>query len=102
MYAKQERVGDSLTESHAILTPFGWLACGGRSGRSNRSVKIFRTNLKDVNVTSSLMQTIVDKDKHIAELENIVKDLAMKDELLYPSRSDLAARKLIEPHVKLN
>ena len=26
----------------------------------------------------------------------------MKDELLYPSRSDLAARKLKEPHVKLN
>ena len=69
MYANQERVGDSLTESHAILTPLSWLACGGRSGRSNRSVKIFRTNLKeDVSVTSSLKQTIVVKDMHIAEL----------------------------------
>ena len=26
MYAKQERVGDSLTEPHAILTSLGWLA----------------------------------------------------------------------------
>ena len=41
MYAKQKRVGDSLTEPHAILTPLGWLACGGRSGRSDRSAKIF-------------------------------------------------------------
>ena len=103
MYANQERVGDSLTEPHAILTALGWLACGGRSGRSDRSAKIFRTNLKeDVNVTSSLKQTIVDKDKHIAELESVIKDLAMKDKLPQPSRSDLAARKLVEPHVKLN
>ena len=103
MYAKQERVGDSLTEPHAILTPLGWLAYGGRSGRSDRFAKIFRTNLKeDVNVTSRLKQTIVDKDKHIAELESVIKDLAMKNELRQPSRSDLAARKLVEPHVKLN
>ena len=86
-----------------ILTPFGWLACGGRFGRSDRSVKIFRTNLKeDVSITSSLKQTIGDKDKHITELESEIKDLAMKDELPQPSCSDLAARKLVEPHVKLN
>ena len=103
MYAKQERVGDSLTEPHAILTPLGWLACGRRSGRSDSSAKIFRTNLKeDVSDKSSLKQTTVDKDKHIAELESVIKDLAMKDELPQPSRSDLAAKKLAEPHVKLN
>ena len=90
MYAKQERVGDSLTEPHAILTPLGWLACGGRSGRSDRSAKIFRTNLKeDVSVTSNLKQTIINKDKHIAELESVIKDLDMKAELFQPSRSDL-------------
>ena len=103
MYAKQEHVGNSLTELHVIVTPLVWLACGGRSGRSDRSAKIFRTNLKeDVSVTSSLKQTIVDKDKHIAEFESVIKDLAMKDKLHQPSRSDLAARKLVEPHVKLN
>ena len=53
MCAEQERVGDSLTKPHAILTPLGWLACGGRSDRSDRSAKIFRTNLKeDVSDTS--------------------------------------------------
>ena len=106
MYAKQERVRfflDSLTQPHAILSPLGWLACGGRSGRSNRSAKIFRTNLKeDVNVTSSLKQTIVEKYKHIAELESVIKDLVMKDELPQPSRSGLAARKLVVPYVRLN
>ena len=43
MYAKQERVGDSLTETHAILTSLGWLACGGSSSKSDKSAKIFRT-----------------------------------------------------------
>ena len=44
----------------------------------------------------------MDKDKHIAELESVIKDLAEKDELTQSSRSDLAARKFVEPHVKLN
>ena len=87
----QKSLGNTgLTEPHAILIPLGWLACGGRSGRSDRSAKIFRTNLKeDVSVTSNLKQTIINKDKHIAELESVIKDLDMKDELSQPSRSDL-------------
>ena len=102
MYAKQERVGDNLAEPHAILTPLGWLASDGRSDRSDRFAKIFRTNLKeDFSNTSSLKRTIVDKDKHIAELESLIKDLAMKNELLQPTPSDLRARKLVERHVKL-
>ena len=79
MYTKQERVDDSLTEPHAILTALGWLACDGRSSRSNRSAKIFRTNLKeDVSDTSTtLKQTIVYKDKHIPELESVIKNLRL-------------------------
>ena len=102
MYAKQERVGDNLAEPHAILTSLGWLASGGRSDRSDRSTKIFTTNLKeDFSNTSSLNRTIVDKDKHIAELKSLIKDLAMKDELPQPTPSDLRARKLVECYVKL-
>ena len=41
-------------------------------------------------------------NNYIAELESVIKDLAMKDKLPQPSPSDLRARKLVEPHVKLN
>ena len=55
MYAQQERVDDSLTESHAILTSLGWLACSGRSGRSDESAKTLSNNLEEgVGDTSSL------------------------------------------------
>ena len=59
MYAKQERVGDSLTESHEILTPLGWIACSGRSGRSDESAKTFGNNLeKGVGDTSNLKRLL--------------------------------------------
>ena len=52
--------------------------------------------------TNGLNQTIVDRSKHITELESVIKNLTMKNELPQPSLSDLAARKLVETHVKLN
>ena len=65
------------------------------------NLRVFITK-KGVCEKNSLKQTIVDRGKHFAELESVIKDLTIKDELPQPSRSDLAASKLAEPHFKLN
>ena len=42
MTVLEERVGVSRCEPHAVLTPLGWLACGGKSPLEKQNVKICR------------------------------------------------------------
>ena len=40
MWAKEERLGKNITDLHAILTPLGWLACGGQSSQEGSTAKV--------------------------------------------------------------
>ena len=42
MTVLEERVGASRSDPHAILTPLGWLGCGGRSPFEESPVKVDR------------------------------------------------------------
>ena len=102
MYAKQERMGKSQTDSHALLSPLGWLAVGGKTSLSEVPVKVLRANVEDKqSKTFSLQQAIDRKDAEIAELRSVVKDLSVEDEIPQWSRTDTIASQLVEPCIKV-
>ena len=98
MYAKQERMGKSQTDPHALLSPLGWLAVGGKTSLSEVPVKVLRANVEDKqSKTLSLQQAIDRKDAEIAELRSVVKELSVEDEILQWSRTDTIASQLVSP-----
>ena len=102
MYAKQERMGKSQTDPHALLSPLGWLAVGGKTSLSEVPIKVLRANVEDKqSKTLSLQQAIDRKDAEIAELRNVVKDLSVEDEIPQWSRTDTIASQLVEPCIKV-
>ena len=102
MYAKQERMGRSQTDPHALLSPLGWLAFGGKTSLSEVPVKVLRANVEDKqSKTLSLQQAIDRKDAEIAELRSVVKDLSVEDEIPQWSRTDTIASQLVEPSIKV-
>ena len=102
MYAKQERMGKSQTDPHALLSPLGWLAVGGKTSLSEVPVKVLRANVEDKqSKTLSLQQAIDRKDAEIAELRSVVKDLSVEDEIPQWSRTDTIASQLVEPSIKV-
>ena len=102
MYAKQERMGKSQTDPHALLYPLGWLAVGGKTSLSEVPVKVLRANVEDKqSKTLSLQQAIDRKDAEIAELRSVVKDLSVEDEIPQWSRTDTIASQLVEPCIKV-
>ena len=102
MYAKQERMGKSQTDPHALLSPLGWLAFGGKTSLSEVPVKVLRANVEDKqSKTLSLQQAIDRKDAEIAELHSVVKDLSVEDEIPQWSRTDTIASQLVEPCIKV-
>ena len=102
MYAKQERMGKSQTDPHALLSPLGWLAFGGKTSLSEVPVKVLRANVEDKqSKTLSLQQAIDRKDAEIAELRSVVKDLSVEDEIPQWSRTDTIASQLVEPSIKV-
>ena len=89
MYTKQERMGKRQTDPHALLSPLGWLAFGGKTSLSEVPVKVLRANVEDKqSKTLSLQQAIDRKDAEIAELRSVVKELSVKDEILQWSRTN--------------
>ena len=102
MYAKQERMGKSQTDPHALLSPLGWLAFGGKTSLSEVPVKVLRANVEDKqSKTLSLQQAIDRKDAEIAELRSVVKDLSVEDEIPQWSCTDTIASQLVEPSIKV-
>ena len=102
MYAKQERMGKSQTDPHALLSPLGWLAFGGKTSLSKVPVKVLRANVEDKqSKTLSLQQAIDRKDAEIAELRSVVKDLSVEDEIPQWSCTDTIASQLVEPCIKV-
>ena len=45
MTVLKERVGVSRCEPHAIVTPLGWLDCGGKSLLEKQNVKVCRVQM---------------------------------------------------------
>ena len=78
MIVLEERVGASRSDLHAILTPLGWLGCGGRSPLEESPVKVCRVQAC-VNMTADVTKCpeIVARDNRIRELEQALKDVTL-------------------------
>ena len=96
----EERVGVSRCEPHAVSTPLGWLACGGKSPLEKQNVKVCRVQTSS-NLSSELLlnQEIVSCDERISELEQALRGVTLQDAKIESSRSDKEARKFVEAHV---
>ena len=100
MTVLEERVGVSRCEPHAVLTPLGWLACGGKSPLEKQNVKVCRVQTSsDLSSEVLLNQEIVSRDEKIKELEQALRDVTLQDAKIESSRSDKEARKFVEAHV---
>ena len=102
MCTKEERMGESRGEPHAIFTPLGWMASGGRSPLYVRATKVLRVQTCVAN--DDLSQCKLDleaRDREIAALKGQLRDLAVQNEALDLSRTDEIAKGLVEPNVKL-
>ena len=76
----EERVGALRSDPHAVLTPLGWLGCGGKSPLEESPVKVCRVHAC-VNMTASVAECpeIVARDNRIRELEQALKDVTLQD-----------------------
>ena len=90
----------SRCKPHAILTPLGWLACGGKSPLEKQNVKVCRVQTSsDLSIEVLLNQEIVSRDKRMSELEQALRDVTLQDAKIESSRSDKEARKFVEARV---
>ena len=100
MTVLEERVGVSRCEPHAVLTPLGWLACGGKSPLENQNVKVCRVQTSsDLSSEVLLNREIVSCDKRISALEQALRDVTLQDAKIESSQSDKETRKFVEAHV---
>ena len=95
----EERVGVSRCDLHAVLTPLGWLACGGVSPLEKESVKVCRVKADvDLDVETPLNQELVWRDDRIRELEEALRDVNLQDLKMDSSRADKEAKQFVETH----
>ena len=100
MTVLEERVEVSRCEPHAILTPLGWLACGGKSPLEKQNVKVCRVQMSsDLSSEVLLNHEILSRNEKISELEQALRDVTLQDAKIESSRSDKEARKFVETHV---
>ena len=102
MCTKEERMEESRDEPHAIFTPLGWMASGGRSSLYARATKVLGEQTCVAN--DDLSQCKLDleaRDREIAASKGQLRDLAVQNEALDLSRTDEIAKGLVEPNVKL-
>ena len=99
MTVLEERVGVSRCDPHAILTPLGWLACGGVSPLEKESVKIRPVKAGvDLSIGSPLSQELASRDERIRELEAALRDVNLQDMKVDRSRGDKEAKQFVEAH----
>ena len=99
MTVLEERVGLSRDEPHAVLTPLGWLGCGGGSPLDKKSVKVCRIQVgSDLGMEAPVNAEIMARDERIRELEHALKDITLYNAEIDSSRSDKDARQFVEAH----
>ena len=78
MTVLEEKVGASRRDLHVILTPLGWLGCGGISPLEESPVKVCRVQGR-VNMKADVAECpeIVARDNRIRELEQSLKDVTL-------------------------
>ena len=93
MNVLEERLGASRSDPHAILTPLGWLGCGGRSPYKESPVKVCRVQAC-VDMTADVTECpeIVARGNQIRELEQALKDVTLQDAKMDCFRSDKEQR----------
>ena len=94
--------GQTRDEPHAIFTSLGWMASGSRSLLYSVVVEVLRMQTYVAN--DDLLQykfDLEDLDREIAASKGQLRDLAVQDEDLDLSYSDVIAKGLVEPNVKL-
>ena len=83
-----------------ILTPLGWLACGGKCPLEKQNVKVCRVQTcSDLSSEVLLNHGIVSRDQRISKLEQALRNVTLQDAKIESSRSDKEARKFIEAHL---
>ena len=91
MRVLEERVGQ-IGEPHAIKTPLGWIASGGK----------FQENAVDLTTKRvAVLSNHDEKDIKIIELKETIRDLAAENEIIQPSINDLKAQKMVEDNIKV-
>ena len=105
MWAKEERIGESFDEPHAIHTPLGWLASGGVLLLSEGVAQSFRVQtagcVSSDSVDATWYATELEKrDREILTLKDKIKELSLDAETVVPSRNVLACD-LVKPNVRL-
>ena len=85
MRVLQERTGNE-GEPHAIETPLGWIASGGKfqKGMNCQTHKISVSN-----------------NIRIKELEQLVREFTKEDEVIQPSVNDKKAQQLVEDNIRV-
>ena len=106
MWAKEERIGESFDEPHAIHTPLGWLASGGVSLLSEGVAQSFRVQtagcVSSDSVDATRYATELEKrDREILTLKDTIKELSLDAETVVPSRNDVLACDLVKPNVRV-
>ena len=91
MTVLEERVG-AKNQPHAIHTPIGWVASGGRELRESHSFQSFRVSL----------QVIPDeRDQKIREMQETIRELKLQDEDVQMSINDKKSQEIVESKTRL-
>ena len=81
MAVLEEREGLLRSETHAVLIPLDWLACGGMVSLQRPFVKVCRVQAEAMDF----------QDEQIRELEQALKDVCLRDATPDSSRNDKPA-----------
>ena len=90
MTALEERTG-AEGEPHAIHTPLGWIASGGKSP--------FQVSYHSMRL--SVHPDVNDTDQKILELQQTIRDLSIQDEAIQLSVCDRKAQQIVEDNTRV-
>ena len=85
MRVLQERTGN-VGEPHAIETPLGWIASGGKFQKG------MNCQTHKISVSDNI---------RIKELEQLVREFTKEDEVIQPSVNDKKAQQLVEDNIRV-
>ena len=90
MRVLEERIGEE-GEPHAIETPIGWVASGGKFSEDPVSYRSRRI---------AVQRGETNKDQKILELQQTVRDLSLLNEEIQPSINDKKAEEIVKDSIK--
>ena len=91
MRVLEERIGEE-GEPHAIETPIGWVASGGKFSEDPVSYRSRRI---------AVQREETNKDQKILELQQTVRDLSLLNEETQPSINDKKAEEIVKDSIKV-